>query len=253
MAYDLQKGNLWKRISAGMFDGILTGILAVGIGCLLSLLLNYNGHSQVLDQAYAEYEEAFGVTFDISLEAYEGMTDQQRQTYDAAYEALIQDPEVTRAYNMVLNLSMVIITLGILLAMVVLEYVVPLLLGEGRTLGKKVFGLCLMRTDGVKMNSMQLFIRTILGKFTIETMIPVYILMMIFFSGIGIAGTLALLAIGVIQVVLLVATRNNSQIHDLVAGTIVVDVASQTIFRDTEELVAYTKRIHAERAARQKY
>ncbi len=84
-------------------------------------------------------------------------------------------------------------------------------------------------------------------------MIPVYISIMIFFGNMGIAGTVILLVIGLAQVILLIATRNDSQIHDLVAGTVVVDIASQTVFRDTEELIAYTKRIHAERAARQKY
>ena len=39
MAHDIQKADLWKRIAAWMFDGILTGILAVGIACLLSVLL----------------------------------------------------------------------------------------------------------------------------------------------------------------------------------------------------------------------
>ena len=129
----------------------------------------------------------------------------------------------------------------------------PLWFGNGRTVGKRIFSLGLIRTDSVRVNSMQLFARALLGKFTIETMIPVYIMMMIFFGNMGMIGTMVLLALGVTQVILLVATRNNSQIHDLLAGTIVVDIASQTVFRDTEELVAYTKRIHAERAARQKY
>jgi len=48
-------------------------------------------------------------------------------------------------------------------------------------------------------------------------------------------------------------TRNNSAIHDLLAGTVVVDMSSQTIFRSTEELIAYKKRVAAERAARQVY
>ena len=68
-----------------------------------------------------------------------------------------------------------------------------------------------------------------------------YIMIMVFFGNMGIAGTMVLMAIGVIQLILLIVTRNNSQIHDLVAGTVVVDIASQTVFRDTDELIAYTK------------
>ena len=253
MAYDLQKGNLWKRISAGIFDWILTGILAVGIAYLLSLLLGYNDYSQSLDQTYARYEAEYGVTFEISAEEYQSMTDHQRQDYDAAYNALIQDPEAIRSYNMVLNLSLVIITLGILVAMVALEYVVPLLLGEGRTLGKKIFGLCLVRTDGVRMNNMQLFVRTILGKFTIETMIPVYILLMLFWGTTDRSGTLVLIGLLIAQCVIMAVTRTDSLIHDLLAGTAVADYGSQMIFRSTQDLIDYQKRIAAERAARQTY
>ena len=253
MAYDLQKGNLWKRISAGIFDWILTGILAVGIAYLLSLLLGYNDYSQSLDQTYARYEAEYGVTFEISAEEYQSMTDQQRQDYDAAYNALIQDPEAIRSYNMVLNLSLVIITLGILVALVALEFMVPLLLGEGRTLGKKIFGLCLVRTDGVRMNNMQLFVRTILGKFTIETMIPVYILLMLFWGTTDLSGTLVLIGLLIVQCVIMAVTRTDSLIHDLLAGTAVADYGSQMIFRSTQDLIDYQKRIAAERAARQTY
>lgn len=253
MVVDLQKAGIWKRLAAWMFDGILTCVLAVGISMLLSWLLGYDANVQAMEDTYAKFESQYGIEFNVSAEVYEAMTEQERQNYDAAYEALIADEEALQYYNRVTNQTLIIITFSLLIAILILEFAIPLRLGNGQTVGKKIFSLGLIRTDSVQVNTMQLFARALLGKFTVETMIPVYILIMIFFSGIGIAGTVALLAIGVIQFVLLVATRNNSQIHDLVAGTIVVDVASQTIFRDTEELVAYTKRIHAERAARQKY
>ena len=253
MVVDLQKAGIWKRIAAWMLDGILTCVLAVGISVLLSWLLGYDANVQAMEDAYAKFETQYGIEFNISAQAYEAMTEQEQKNYDAAYEALITDEEALKYYNLVTNQTLIIITFSLLIAILVLEFAIPLWLGNGRTVGKKMFSLGLIRTDSVQVNAMQLFARALLGKFTVETMIPVYIVIMIFFSGIGIAGTLALVAMGVIQFVLLVATRNNSQIHDLVAGTVVVDVASQTIFRDTEELVAYTKRIHAERAARQKY
>lgn len=253
MDYDLQKASMWKRIAAGMFDGILTGILAVGLAFLLSFLLGYDGYSETLDAAYARYETEYAVTFDITQEEYLAMTDAQQKNYDIAYEALIADEDAMYAYNMVINLSLVVTTAGILLALLALEYVVPLLLGNGQTLGKKIFSLCLVRTDGVKLNNMQLFVRTLLGKFTIETMIPVYILLMLFWGTIGLTGTIILFGLLAVQCILLLVTRTNSLIHDLLAGTAVVDFSSQMIFRTTEDLIAYQKAVHAERAAREKY
>lgn len=253
MTHDIQKADLWKRGAAWLFDGILTGILAVGIACLLSVLLGYDAHSQALNEAYARYETEYGVTFDISQEEYLAMPETARQNYDTAYEALTEDAQAMYAYNMVMNLSLVITTMGILLGMLITEFIVPLFLKNGQTLGKKIFGLCLVRTDGVKLNHMQLFTRTLLGKFTIETMIPVYILLMLFWGTVGLMGTLALAALIIAQCISMAVSGTNTAIHDLLAGTAVVDFQSQRIFRSTEDLIAYQKQIAAERAARQSY
>ena len=110
-----------------------------------------------------------------------------------------------------------------------------------------------MRNDGVKVNNLQLFTRTILGKFTVETMIPVYIAILIFLGSAGMGGTLVILVLALAQALCLALTHTNSAIHDLLAGTVVVDMSSQMIFRTTEDLIAYKKRIAAEQAARQVY
>lgn len=253
MIHDLQKASLWKRASAWIFDFILLGVLVVGVALVLSAVFGYNGYNDTLDGAYTKYEEQYGVEFEISQEQYLAMTEQQRQNYNDAYNALISDQEAMYAYNMVLNLTMLITTASILISFLALEFALPLFLGNGQTLGKKIFGLCLMRTDGVQINTMQLFVRTVLGKFTIETMVPVYILIMIFFNMVGIVGTAVLAVLGLVQIVLLAVTATNAQIHDLLAGTVVVDYASQMIFRTTEDLIAYKKRVAAEEAARQTY
>lgn len=253
MVVDLQKAGIWKRMAAWLFDGILLCVLAVGCGMLLGEILNYDTHAQTLDAVYAKYETQYGIEFEMTPEAYQTMTEQERQNYDRAYAALISDETAVLAYNKVINQSLLIVTFGILAGILVLEFAVPLWLGNGQTVGKKIFSLGLIRTDSVRVNSMQLFARAVLGKFAVETMIPVYILIMVFFGNMGIIGTMVLLGMGLIQLILLAVTRTNSPIHDLLAGTVVVDIASQTVFRDTEELIAYTKRIHAERAARQQY
>ena len=253
MSNEIQKAGIWKRIAAWLFDMILVSVLAVGCGVLLSLLLGYDGYSQTVDQAYAAYEGQYGIKFEITQAEYEALSPEQRQSYDAAYSALIADDGAMKAYNMMLSLSLVITSFGILLAVLIWEFLLPLWLGNGQTLGKKIFGLCLIRQDGVKVNNLQLFARMILGKYAIETMIPVYILLMIFWGVMGVSGTLVLMALLAGQTVCLIVTRNNAAIHDLLAGTVVVDMASQTIFRSTEDLIAYQKRIAAERAARQPY
>ena len=251
--YDLQRASMWKRISAFLFDAILLAIVAVLFAWGLSFALGYNGYNETLDARYQHYEQEYGVDFGLSLAEYEGLTEEEHEYLLSAHEALSRDDEAVYAYNMLVNLTLIITTFGILLGFISLEFIVPLLFGNGQTLGKKVFGLALMRTDGVKINAVSLFIRTVLGKFAIETMIPVLIVIMIYFGSIGIVGTLVLGLILLLEVVLTFATYRKSMIHDLLANTVAVDMASQMIFDTYEDLIAYKQKMHAEKAARQAY
>lgn len=253
MIYDLQKASMWKRISAFLFDFILFFIAAVGFTFLLSAVLNYDKHNTAMNEAYAKYESAYHVVFDLTQEEYMHLSPEQQATWNEAYQALISDKDAMYRYNMVVNLSFVICSLAILLAYLVLEFFIPLKFGNGQTLGKKIFGIAVMRTDGVKITGPLLFIRTILGKYTIETMIPVLIGIMIFFNSIGIVGIAILGLILLLQIILLLSTHTNSCIHDVLAKTVTVDLSSQMIFESVEEMTAYKNKVHAEKVARQTY
>lgn len=253
MITDLQKASILKRISAALLDGILLAIVAVGVATVLSMLFGYNKQMDNLTNAYAEYEARYGVQFQISQEAYQEMTDAQRQQYDTAYKALTEDAGVIRTYNVVLNMTLLMITFGVLIAVMVIEYLVPMLFGNGQTLGKKVFGIAVMHADGIKITPLQLFVRTVLGKFTFELMIPIYIIIMIFFNSIGLVGILVLAALLVSEIICLVRSKTGALLHDTMAGTVVVDMASQMIFKNREELLAYVEKVHAERAAHSDY
>lgn len=253
MLYSLQKASVWKRIAAWMLDAILVLVLATGLGLGLSAVLGYDSHYNQVEAGYGRYEAQYGVSFDISYEEYQALEEADRKNWDAAYDALRKDESVLYAYEMVLNLTLIITTAGILIAILLLEFVVPIFLGNGQTVGKKVFGLCLIRNDGVIVNKLQLLTRALLGKATVETLIPVYVLLMLFWGTTGIMGIGLLLLLLIAQVLCVGITKTNSAIHDLMGGTVVVDAASQMIFKSTDELVAYQKKVAAERAARQSY
>lgn len=253
MQADIQKATIWKRLAAWILDLILLAVLASAVMWGLSSLLHYSKYSQVVDDAYSRYEAEYDITFQISAEEYQTMTDAERQNWDDAYDALIADEEAMKAYNMTVNLILIMTTVGILLSMLILHIGVPLLLKNGQTVGKKAFALGVIRQDGVKMNNLQLFVRTLLGQFTLETMIPVYIVLMILWGTIGILGPAVLFILLIGQMVCMGVTKNNAALHDLLAGTTVVDLASQKVFESQEALVEYTKQVHAERAARQDY
>ena len=240
-------------MAAWILDIMLLCVLAVGAATGFSAIFGFDAYDTKLQSVYDSYESQYGITFQMTQAEFDAMTEAEKANYQAAYDALIADEEAMKAYNMMVNLSLLIASLAILAAMLVLEFVIPLILKNGQTVGKKCFSLGVVRVDGVKMNHLQLFTRTLLGKFTLETMLPVYIVLMLFWGSIGSFGTLILFALMGAQAISLLMGNTRSAIHDRLAGTVVVDIASQNIFESTEDLIAYTKRIHAERAERQEY
>ena len=250
---DLQKASVMKRVAAWLLDTILVCVLAVGFAVLLSAVLRYDHQYNTLQAGYDRYEQMYGVELEITQEDYDALTDAQRENYDAAYAALIEDEEIINTYNLVLSLSLVIATVSILLAVMSMEFVVPLFLKNGQTIGKKAFSIGLMRVDGVKVTTMQLFVRSLLGKYTIETMIPVYIVLMFFWNAMDMTGTVVLAGLAILEILCIVINPHNALVHDLMAGTVAVDMSSQKIFESTEALIEYSKRIAAERAKKQDY
>lgn len=251
--YDLQKANMFKRISAGLFDFIMTGIVIVALTLFLSAILGYDGYKTSLDGHYAKYEEQYNIKFSMTDEERAEMSEDDIKRYDEAYEALIADDDAMYTYNMIINLTLLITSLGIFGGMLVTEFIVPLLFGNGQTLGKKIFGIALMRTDGIKITGVMLFVRSILGKYTLETMIPVLIAIMILFNMTGIEGTIVLFGIVVLEIVVMCVTKTRSLVHDLIACTVAVDYASQMIFDTPEAQLEYKKRIHAQQVSEKTY
>ena len=244
--YDLQKASMWKRISAALCDFIALGTVVVGMLLLLSALLGYDGHAARLEEISESYEAELGVDFDLAESDYEKLTDAEKEKYKLAIDAFSKDPDANYVYNLLVNLTFVMVTFSILIAFILLELIVPLLFGNGQTLGKKVFGVAVMREDGVKLAPMLLFVRAILGKYTVETMIPTLIIIMIYWDMIGILGTILLLGILALQLIMLSAGNTRQVLHDRLSHTVVVDYASQMIFDSPEAMLAYKQRIHAE-------
>lgn len=253
MIFDLQRANMLKRISAWLLDAIMLVIVATLMAFILSMLLNYDSYSDRLDARYAYYEAEYGVTRNLTQEQVDAMTPEQRDRLEAASQALSEDEEALSAYGMMIQLMIVITSLSLLMAYAVMEWAVPLAFGNGQTIGKKIFGIAVMRQDGVKVNGVCMFIRTVLGKFAIETMIPVMMVLMLFFGSIGVVGWLITGAILIMEIALLVTTRERCMIHDKLANTVTVDLASQMIFKSPEALLAYKEKAAAQKAADQAY
>lgn len=250
---DLQRGSMLKRISALILDFILIVVLATGAGFAVSGITGYDGYSERLDEVIEKYEKEFNVRQDITAEEYEKLSEEEKAHYQAADEAIKKDEDALYLSSMVTNLAFVIVSIGILLSFSVLEFAIPLCFKNGQTIGKKIFGLGVMQTAGIRLQPFLLFVRAIVGKCMIAAMIPATLVLMILFGMMDLTGVIVIGLIYLLELILVCATRTHSAIHDLFAGTVVIDMASQRIFDSNEEKLAYQKKLAAEIADKSTY
>ena len=246
MRYDIQKASLLKRIPAWILDAILLVTVATGMIACLAYAVDLDSYNQELSSVYTKYEETYGIDFGITEEefmALQANDPEQFAKYQEAQTALSKDMDAQKKFEAFLNMILLTFSLGILLAHLVLEFAIPLWLKNGQTLGKKCFGIALMRKDGIKVTPFMMFARSILGKYTIETMIPFLLIMAIFFNIMGAGAALICLLFLIVQVIVTLATRNKTALHDIMACTIAVDMNSQMIFETVEEMDAYNEEI----------
>lgn len=250
---DLQKASIFKRISAGIFDFIILVTLAIGLMWGTSSLLNYKSYAVRLKDRQEFYSEKYGVDFSITAKEYEKLTEEEKELYETASKEFGEDKEARYIYRMMFNLILIIVTFPILLSYLILEFIVPLLFKNGQTLGKKIFGIAVMRKDSIRVNGVLMFARTVLGKFTLETMIPLLLIIMMYFGMIGFEGLIIIVGIIFAQFMMLVLTKDRSVLHDKLAQTVTVDMSSQMIFETTDDLVAYKNKLQAENAEKAAY
>lgn len=255
MIYDLQKASMMKRISAFLFDFIMRVMLIVGIAAFLSFIFKYDAKVDRFDELSMQYMEEYGV--DISEADYNLLSEAEKTAYlerlDVANDAFNSNPEVARLSDLIMSLTLLILTLSVVTGYLVLEFAIPIFLKNGQSLGKKIFGIGVMRDDGVRISTKMLFVRSILGKCTIEALIPIAMVLLIFIGGAGAIGFITILLIAVLEAYLMIRTKTNSCIHDLLAYAVVVDMASQMIFDSQEALMEYKNRVHKELADRSEY
>lgn len=253
MIYDLQKASFLKRISAFLLDLILMLILMTGFAWATSALLNFSENADELDSVITSYEEQFDLNFSITNEEYEKMTEDERKYFNDSYYTVVKDERYIYLTNIIFYSLLTIVSVSLFLSHLILEFIVPLLFKNGQTVGKKIFSIAVMRVDGVRVNGVIMFVRSMLGKYTIETMIPVIILIMMRF-GVGSIVTLGVVVLILLfEVILVIATKTNSFIHDILSSTVVVDLQSQMIFDSIEAKKEYQLRLHDEEAKNAKY
>ena len=258
MYYDIQKAPVTKRIGAFLLDFMLMVIVIVFATSLVASALNADEHAQKMKDLaentkanIAVYEEKYQQKLDITEEEFNAMTDEEKIAYNEAMAKMFEETGLTKLENKIVSLYILAITCGALIAILLTEVLVPALMKHGRTLGKRAFGLAVMRKNCVKIHPVQMVARALLGKFTICLMFPIYAI--VFYGLNSMPGKVILVVVLGAQLIAMGVSKNNAAIHDLIVGTTVVDYDSQMIYENEEELQAAIEKDKAEQAARKTY
>ena len=257
MSLSLQKASFLKRISAYIFDMLIAVMIAVGLAGVFSITFGYDSlNVKMYEIQYHYYVEEYHLPMPVSMGAYEtipeeekinyityetynALSEEEKAVYEQASAAITADPTMQSLQNKQFTMSFAIISLGVFCSHFLWYFLLPLWFKNGQTLGKKCFGLAVMRTNCVKISNPVLFVRSMLGLYAMETMAPILLFLMIYFGALGIVGTITIFGIFILQIVVMIVTQTNSCIHDLLSDTVVVDMASQQIFDTQEDLIAY--------------
>lgn len=219
----LVKANLTKRAIAWLLDTILLVLVSVSLYSIVLEVTDYDDYAVQLENYYAQYEQMYDTSFDISEEEFYEMTNQEMENYEAAYNALMADENAMALYSKMIWMVLAMLGISSFLGYAALEFVIPMLLGRGQTVGKKIFSLSVVKVDGEDLGVVGLLLRTFVGKFLIETMFPVMMVVLMMFGSVGLVGPVLVLVLVVLEIVVMVRTQSNSMVHDLLANSVTVE------------------------------
>lgn len=253
MTISIQKANFWKRFSAWLFDTVLlvfaTISLVLALGSVLGVSAKAERYAEKIEEHSTAIEAEFDIDFEIkNSESYEEMDEEERAAYDELYQAandelsqrIKADSEAVAIWNGFLRSLFLSVSLSLVLSHFIFNFTLPLFLKNGQTLGKKMLGLCVVRTNAVKISPVVLFTRQIVGGLLIETMVVLFMCTLIP------VGLITALLVQILQIYLILKTPTHSLIHDLIADTVVVDFQSQRIFDSQQEMEEFIARSDGE-------
>ena len=159
----------------------------------------------------------------------------QGKYVDAIMDDLNKIPEVEKAGANYMTLSTLQYVVSIFIAGALVYILVPLIMKNGQTIGKKVFGLGLANSDGYKFSNPRLLMRFVpfavvdISLFFL-ILVNLYIVMLI------------VLIIFLVSFALAMSSPKRMSLHDLTAQSIVVDLKTSTLFSTVEEEESYVLR-----------
>ena len=227
--YNPVKANLGNRFAAFIMDVILYLVLFTGVLYLCGVISSLNEYQDILN---AEYIKIGYKVFDEVKQEYV-FINENNANFDAVYNLYINS-EIIKEYKPKVDMIVMNIPLiSIVITSLILELIVPLFLKNGQTVGMKCFKVALLSKTNIAISLNQLFVRFIFGKVVLMKAIPYLCLFFAFFNPAGgLFGLVMLIAIYIGNLVLIFASKNKTNISDMLVSVFQVDY-TQTVFYKT--------------------
>ena len=259
--YEPKTPKTIKRFGAWVIDIILVIIVATGIALFTSMIYGYDNYNNVCHEKeiqYGVYVESSEGTFEYENKKYVLVTEIESISKEEATQrktALYQDIEYREAYSKRSVGQVIIVTTGIVVSLTIFEFIVPLILKHGRTVGMRFFDIGYVTEEGIEVNVRTLFVRFLFGKLVVGALIPysglmLSILMPTYYTFVGLV---ALIGVPVLNILLLCITPEKRGIHDFLAKCVPVDNSCQIYFDNVEDLVKAKKEEKANKTEKKYY
>lgn len=229
------------RLAAFLIDAIVFVILFTGVLYLISLIMDFDAHYALLQE---EYKKVGYLIFNEEKEKWEFLTS-TAPNYEEVTKLVTENKVIMEELFFVNSFSVKSPLIAIAIVLLVVEFIIPLILRNGQTIGMKVFSIGLISNTGIAISPIQLFARCFIGKMAVLGIIPALGILYIFlnYSG-GLLGSLIVLVIYGINLFLLIRSKNNTGIQDLIANVIPVDAKETIFYRTMKEFNEANKNIN---------
>ena len=185
-----------------------------------------NGTSELSESVKKQLRNYFYVA---DNEVVEGsIAAKQKFIYYYALADLTSLPKLQSDYDHYAFLASTLpLVVAIFVTFMIFYFVIPMVFKNGETIGKKVMHTCLVNKLGYQYNRLQLIPRFLAPTFLI--------IAVIFITGFSF-WSLLIVSVGLlISYLFSIFSKNNRALHDIFAGTLVVDARESTWFKNAEE------------------
>lgn len=220
--------SLKKRMAVAALDLVLALLLTALLACAFGALFGYARTVAQIDRVTTDFEIANRINLSITEEVYQSLPEAERTRYDLMIDALRHDPAMIDAYTDLVGATVGIAALSFLVAYLALEILIPLCNKHRATVGGLLLGMTLAQADLSPVRTSTLLGRVLIGKYLMETLLPVIVLIITALEVIpGLAGILILLVFAAVQIWAVAATAQHVPVHGLISGTVTANAAKQ--------------------------